>query len=104
MSALELQFGETGVEPAQGEKFFVPTFLDDSTRLQHQDAVTGEHRGKPVRDDEGGAIGHQAFERSLDQRLAFGIERGRGLVKEKERRISKNRAGNRDALTLSAGE
>ena len=86
--SLELQLGETGVEAAQCEQCFVPALLDDSARFHHQDAVTGEHGCQPVRDDQGGTVRHKTFERSLDQRLAFGIERGCRLVEEKERSVA----------------
>src|SRR5438270_9639668 len=104
MSALALQFGKTGVEADQCEEVLVPALLDDAARFHHQDAVAGEHRCKPVRDHERGPLGHQTFERSLDQRLAFGVERGCRLVEEKEWSIAQDRTGNGEALALSARE
>ena len=72
--------------------------------IEHQDAVAGQHRRKPVRDDQRGAVLHQPGERGLHQRLAFGIERGGGLVEQQQRRAAQDRARDGDALALAAGQ
>ena len=45
---------------------------------------------------------HQPVERVLHQPLAFGIERRGRFVEQQQRRIAQQRAGDRDALALSA--
>ncbi len=90
------------VEAVGGDELCVRALLDDLARLHHQDAVAGEHGRQPVRDDEGGAVLHQPLERGLYQRLALGVERGRRLVEQEERRLAQDGAGNGDALALAA--
>ncbi len=70
----------------------------------HEDAVARQHGGKPVRDHERRAIGHQPGQRRLHQRLAFRIERGCRLVEQQERRVAQDRARDGDALALTAGQ
>ena len=49
-----------------------------------------------------GAAVHQAIERLLHQRLAFGIERRGRLVEQQDRRVLQDGAGDGDALALAA--
>ena len=76
--------------------------LDDTARLHHQDAIAGEHRRQPVRDDQRRAVLHQPLERVLHQGLAFGVERGGRLVEQQGRRLAQDGAGDGDALALTA--
>src|SRR5213080_2208815 len=85
---LKLQLGEPGVEAAGGGERLVFALLDDAALVHDQDAVAGEDGGEAVRDDEGRALGHQAFERRLHVFLRLGVERGGGFVEQKERRIA----------------
>ena len=78
--------------------------LDDAALVHHQDAVAGQHGREPVRDHERGAMAHQLFQRGLHQRLAFGIERRGRFVQQQQRRIAQDRARDRDALALAAGQ
>ena len=43
-----------------------------------------------------------AFERPLDPRFGFGVQRAGRLVEDQDRRILENGAGDRDALALAA--
>jgi hypothetical protein len=54
-------------------------------------------------DDDRRLADHQPLQRLLDQQLGLRIDGGRGLVKDQDGRILENRAGNRNALLLSAG-
>lgn len=44
-------------------------------------------------DDEAGAVLHQFVEGLLDEALALGVEAARGLVKDEDRGIGENGAG-----------
>ena len=59
---------------------------------------------KPVRDDDCRPSRHQRPERVLNERFALGVERARGLVEDQNRRVLQDRARDRDALALAAGE
>ena len=50
-------------------------FLDDAAVFHHDDAVCRADSGEAVRDDNGGAVGHQPFECVLDKAFGFGVER-----------------------------
>src|ERR1700678_3594635 len=51
-----------------------------------------------------GAAFHQPFQSFDDQALGFGIKGGGGLVKNEDRVIADDGAGDSDALTLAAGK
>ena len=57
-----------------------------------------------MRDDDARPVRHQALERLLHEPLRFGVERGRRLVEDQDRRVLENRTGDVDALDLAAGE
>ena len=78
--------------------------LDDAAPLHHHDAVARQHGREPVRDHQRGAVAHQFFQRGLHQRLALRVERRGGLVEQQERRVAQDRARDRDALALAAGQ
>ena len=46
----------------------------------------------------------ETLDRALHLTLGFGIERGRGLVEQDDRRVLEQRPRNRNALALAAGE
>ena len=62
------------------------------------------HGRQAVRDDDAGAIAHEACDRILDQTLALGIQRAGGLVEDEDARINQESTRDRDALALSARE
>ena len=55
-------------------------------------------------DDQHGAAGHQPSQRILDQRLASGVQVGRGLIQDEQRRILQEGAGDGQALPLPAAQ
>ena len=78
--------------------------LDDAAALEHQDAGGVADGGEPVRDHEGGAAFHHLGERGLHLGLGQRVERARRLVENEDRRILEQRARDREALALAAGE
>src|SRR5262245_62023646 len=101
---LKLQFGQTRVKAARGDKLVVAALLDDLAYFHHQDTVAREHCGQPVSNHDRGALRHEAIERSFHQHFAFRIEGGSGLVEKKQRRIAQDRTRNRQTLALSTRE
>jgi hypothetical protein len=97
-NAPELERVQPRVRAALCEQLVVPPVLDDAAAVEHQDAVGMLHRGQPVRDHEHGAVLHQALECFLDQPLALGIQRRRGLVQQQDGRVPQQRAGDRQPL------
>lgn len=61
--------------------------LDDLAVLQDHDGVGVAHRGETVRDDEGGALRHQAVHALLDVFLCSRIDGTRRLVEDQDRRL-----------------
>ena len=59
---------------------------------------------QPVRDHDRGAPLAETLDRALHLPLGFGIERSGGFVEQDDRRVLEQRAGDRDALTLAAGD
>jgi hypothetical protein len=78
--------------------------LDDPAAVVHQDLVGSQDRRQPVRDRDRRPAAFQLLQRPLDQALADGVKRGRGLVEDQDPRVLQQDAGDRDALLLAAGE
>ena len=78
--------------------------LDDAAAVRAPGCGRTKHRREPMRDHQRGASLHQPLERGLHERLALGIERRRRLIEQQQRRVAQDRARDRDALALAAGE
>ena len=63
-------------------EFTVSAGLDDSTLINHENAVGLEHGRQPMGDDHGRALGHEAFEGALNGLFALRIERACRLVEQ----------------------
>jgi hypothetical protein len=57
-----------------------------------------------VGDDEAGAALHEPLEGRLHEGLALGVEGAGGLVEDEDAGVLEDRAGDREALPLPAGE
>src|SRR5579883_189050 len=95
---------EQGVAAAAPDQLVMAAILDDAAALDGDDAIGRAHGGKAMRDDDHGAALSDAAHILLDDALALIIERARRLVENEDARIGDERAGDRNALTLSAGE
>ena len=78
--------------------------LDDLAALEHQDLIRAPNRRQPVRDDERRAALAQRPQAVLNQRLALAVEARRRLVEQQDARIGEDRARDRHALALAAGQ
>ncbi len=86
------------------DKLGMAAALDDLAVIQHQDFVGIHHRGKPVRDDQRGAVPGDLAQRALDFAFGAGVQRGRRFVQQQDRRVLQDGAGDGDALLLAAGK
>ncbi len=78
--------------------------LHDRAILHNDDTVGIANRGQAVRDDETRAVLHQSNHCFLDVHLRPRIDRRGCFVQNENLRIGKNRAGNREQLSLSLTE
>ena len=85
-------------------KRLMGAFLDHQAILHDDDLVGIDDGRKAMGDDDDGAAAHRMVERLLHGRFGLGIERGRGFVEQQDRRLAYQRAGNRKALPLAAGQ
>src|SRR5215470_19327715 len=101
---LKLQAVERGIASALAQQLLVPAGFDDRSGFDHEDAI-GMHDGwQPMGDDDRRAILAELGDGFLHVTLGLRIECGGGLVEQNERSSLDQRAGNRDALALAAGE
>src|SRR5271155_3304898 len=82
----------------------VSSALNYSSLLNNQYLIGTPNRREPVCDHEGGAPLHQKVEPALDQSLRFRVQRTGSFVEDEDAWVSQDSAGNRDPLTLAAGQ
>ena len=76
----------------------MPALVDDD------DAIGVAHGGQAVGDHQHGAAAHEVGQRLLHHELALGVEVGRRLVEDQDRRVLQEGAGDGQALALAAAE
>src|SRR5438132_265908 len=102
MSDPELHVMEPPIDAAGREQGVVRPALHDAPLREHDDQIRVPHGREPVRDDEHGAVRHQAIDRLLHQALRLGVERARRLVENQDRGVAQQGARDRDAFALPA--
>jgi len=95
---------QPAIDIAALEQLVVPTGIVDPAAFEDQHSVGLYQHGEPVRDDDESAAFGNPQQIGIDDRLAFSVQRTRRLIEDKDTRIADQRAGNRQALTLAAGE
>src|SRR5262249_14294466 len=98
----ELTRHETGIQSLLVEKDTMIADLGDSTLLEHDDAFGVAHRREAMRDDYRRPIALQEVERGADGLLVDGVQMRGCLVEDQDRRVLQERAGDGDALALTA--
>ena len=91
-----------GIETVAGEQRMVSATLHDLAPIQHDDLVGADDGGKPMRDDQCGAIFRDPFERILNLLLGMAVECRGGLVEQEDRRTFQDGSRNGHALLLAA--
>jgi hypothetical protein len=86
------------------EQLAVRAALDDAAVVHDQDLVGVHDGGETVRDDQRGVAAGDAVQLGLDRFLRFRVERRGRLVEDQDARVLQDRARDRDALLLAAGE
>ena len=77
--------------------------FSDPSVFHHDDQIGVADGRKPMRDHHSGALAHQILQRRADGQFVDRIQVRRGLVQDQHRRVLQKGAGNRHALTLTAG-
>src|SRR5581483_4315904 len=78
--------------------------LDDAAIVHHDDEIRVANRAQAVSDDQRRAPFEDAIEILLDCPLALVVQSAGGFVEDEDARIAEERAGDGDALSLSARE
>ena len=100
----ELCLGELGEQPALGDELVERAGLHHPPLIEDQHARRVPDGREAMGDDEGGARRHHLVERQLQLLLGRGVERARRFVQDQDRRVLQQRAGDREALALTARE
>ena len=100
----QLQAVERRVAPALAQQLVVTAGFDHASVLDDEDTIGVDHRVQPVRDHDRRSSLAEMLDGALHLPLGFRIERSGGLVEQDDRGILEQRARDRDALALAAGE
>ena len=95
---------QLGVHPVEGQQLLVGPFFCNHTVFDHHDLVGVTDGAQSMRDAKNGAALHQPFQGFDHQMFGLRIEGCGGFVKNQDRVVADESAGNPDALALSAGE
>src|SRR5450755_2959747 len=93
---------EIVVAAARGVELRMRAPLYDLSLLHDHNLIGAANGRKAVRDDERSASLHEIRKTLLDHLFRFRVEAGSRLVQNEDAWLGQNRAGNRDALPLSA--
>ena len=87
-----------------GDQRVVRAFFDDAAVLHHENTVCPAYGREAVGDDERRTARRSVLDGAAHGGFTLGVERGGRLVQQQYRRVAHQRAGERDALALAAGE
>ena len=99
-----LHFPQPRVETFLRQEFLVASILRQASVLEHVDAVGVTNGGEPMSDHNGGAITGDSFQRTLDSSFSFVVDRRGCLIEHQDGRVVQHRPGDRDPLSLTAGQ
>lgn len=94
--------GQARIVAARLQQIGVASRLEDAPVAQDHEAIRVDDGREPVGDEERRSAADEPVERLLDERLAPGVERARGLTEDG--RVLEERAGDRESLAPAAGE
>src|ERR1022692_4972617 len=84
---LELEFVEPLINSALRDEFLVGADFADLPLLEHHNLVRAAYGGKPVRDDDNGAVLHQVRQRLLYQHFALRVQMAGRFVENQYGRV-----------------
>ena len=94
---------EHGINAVHFHQLFVPALLLQLPVFQDKDTVGVTHCREAVGYDDSGPVDGNALQRALDGRFCLVVDGRRCLVQHEYGRIFEHGAGDRNALSLSAG-
>lgn len=86
------------------DQFFVSPPLCDSIVSNDKNLVCSLDRGESVCDRDGCSVFSENFQTLLNPAFTFVVQCAGGLIKDQDRRIFQEHAGNGDPLFLTAGK
>jgi hypothetical protein len=92
------------IPAAARHQFIVRALFDDLAVFEHDDAICVGDGAQSMGDDEAGAAGHEVLQAPLDEPLALGVEIAGRFIENEDARVGEDRAGDGDALALTAAE
>ncbi len=92
------------VSAAETKQFFMGAGFHDMPLVENNDHVCVLNGAQTVCDGEHGTVCHDFIQRILHQFLRDGVKRTGGFVKNQDRRILEDCAGNGNTLFLSAAQ
>src|ERR1051325_11077982 len=95
---------ELPVAPIQVQQLRVRAALDDLAGFEHENLIGAADGREPMRDDERRAARPQPAQAVLNHLLALAVEAGGGFIQNEDARVGEDRARDRDALPLAAGQ
>jgi hypothetical protein len=95
---------EAAVESRPLLELLVGAEVGEAAAVEDGDAVGEVEGGAAVGDQEGGPALHDVLQRLVDLVLHAGVHRRGRVVEDEQPRVGEERAGERDALALAAGE
>ena len=78
--------------------------LDDMPVIHDHDRIRVADRGKPVRDDQAGAVLHELHHRVLDLLFRAGVDAGGRFVQDQDLRVGKEGPADGEQLPLALGK
>ena len=93
-----------GVQAAGGHQLVVLAALRDAAVIEHHDLVGQRDGGRPVGDDERGAVVGDLLQGAADLELRLHVDAGGGVVQDEDARVHHEGARDGDALPLAAAE
>ena len=102
--AARLQVDHVGLDTVLTVELVGSALLGDDAAREDDDLIRAGNGTHTVGNHQHRFILDQAGQRRLDQCLVLHVEACSCLVEQNDRRVFQERAGNRDALTFTAGE
>src|SRR5258706_10649317 len=89
---------------AAGQQFIVRAAFDDAAFIQNANQIRMSHSRNAMRNDNAGALAHDAPKLGQDLFFRVSIDRRKRIIENQDLWLAQNRPCNRRALFLSAGK
>lgn len=95
---------QLGVHALMLQQVMVRSALHDPPVFNHHDFISLLNGRQTVSDNQRGTVFLQLIQRRLNGTLGLGIQRRGGFIKDQDRAVTQQRAGNSNTLALAAGQ